>query len=708
MQQNMSQDPSTTEYQRNAWDALKKSINGLVNKVNIPNIQHIVLELFNENVIRGKGLLCRSIQKAQMASQTFTHVFAALIAIINTKLPQTGDLLLRRLVAQFQRSFKRNDKTQLIGLCKFIGHLANQRVAHEVIVLQILMLLLSKPTNDSVEVAITFLREVGQFLQEVSPRGLEAVFDTLRNVLHQANVDTRVQYMIEVIMAVRKDKFSEHPQVIKALDLVEEDDQITHQLSLDGKANEEKLLDVFKFDSKYEQNEASYKELRAEILGEGSDEDGSEESGSEEDSSEEEEVPVQATHSDGKVVIKDMTDTQVKILRRTIYLTIKSSASFEECAHKLLKGTLQPGMEKELANMIIECCQQERTYLKFFGLLARRFCDLQREYQDAFCLEFVEQYNMVHQLETNKLRQMAKLFAHLFYTDAIPWQVLEMIHLNELETTSSSRIFIKELMMEISEFMGIEGMNKKFADPYMQAAFTGLFPRDIPKNTRFAINFFTSIGLGGLTEDLRAYHAAAPKRIMAQQQAGLESDSESGSGSSSSGSSSSNSGSGSSSDNGSSSSSGSGSSSGSSSSGSSSGSNSSSSSSGSSSDDGKSRKKSRRKKSSSPRAEKKKGKKESKEKAPPPVATREQRGGDTTTGDEAFAGRARLSRGESDGGSKGGGGGGRREDRDRDGRRDDRDRGRDRRDDDRGREDSRRRRRSQSPDDRERSKRQRD
>lgn len=29
--------------------------------------------------------------------------------------------------------------------------------------------------------------------------------------------------------------------------------------------------------------------------------------------------------------------------------------------------------------------------------------------------------------------------------------------------------------------------------------FEGLLPRDNPRNTRFAINFFTSIGLGGLT-----------------------------------------------------------------------------------------------------------------------------------------------------------------------------------------------------------------
>jgi len=32
-----------------------------------------------------------------------------------------------------------------------------------------------------------------------------------------------------------------------------------------------------------------------------------------------------------------------------------------------------------------------------------------------------------------------------------------------------------------------------------------LLPKDNPKNTRFAINYFTAIGLGGLTVDLRAH-----------------------------------------------------------------------------------------------------------------------------------------------------------------------------------------------------------
>ncbi|OTF69958.1 hypothetical protein BLA29_001735, partial [Euroglyphus maynei] len=84
MQQNIS-DKNSEAYQRLAWESLKKSINGLINKVNVSNIAFIVKELFAVNLIRGRGLLCRSILRAQQSSPTFTHVYAALIAVANTK-----------------------------------------------------------------------------------------------------------------------------------------------------------------------------------------------------------------------------------------------------------------------------------------------------------------------------------------------------------------------------------------------------------------------------------------------------------------------------------------------------------------------------------------------------------------------------------------------------------------------------------------------
>ena len=54
-------------------------------------------------------------------------------------------------------------------------------------------------------------------------------------------------------------------------------------------------------------------------------------------------------------------------------------------------------------------------------------------------------------------------------------------------------------LQELSENMGLKKLRDRFLDDSYSGAMAGLFPKDNPKNTRFAINFFTSIGLGALT-----------------------------------------------------------------------------------------------------------------------------------------------------------------------------------------------------------------
>jgi pre-mRNA-splicing factor CWC22 len=464
MMQAQIKDKTSVAYQKLAWEALKKSINGLINKVNVSNIGNIVQELFQENIVRGRGLLVRSVVQAQAASPTFTHVYAALVAVINTKFPQTGELLAIRLVIQFKKGFRRNDKAVCVTASKFLAHLVNQMVLHEIVALELLTLLLEEPTDDSVEVAVGFLKDIGEKLTQITPRGALAVFETLRSVLHSKQVNSRVQYMIEVMFAVRKDKFQDHPAIPEGLDLVQEEDQITHLLSLSDSHDGEDLLNVFQEDSDYLANEDKYKEIKAEILGEGSS-DEEESSGDESDDEEsEEDEEGEGAAAEGKMDIMDTTDSKALILRRTIYLTIMSSLDYEECAHKLLK-TKEDGQEPEIAMMLVECCSQERSYLRFYGLLGQRFCMLSQVWVGAFDGLFQEQYATVHRLETNKLRNVAKFFAQLFYCDALPWTGMSCIHLNEEETNSSSRIFVKILFQELAEFMGLLKLNERLRDP---------------------------------------------------------------------------------------------------------------------------------------------------------------------------------------------------------------------------------------------------
>uniref|UniRef100_H3CHL1 Pre-mRNA-splicing factor CWC22 homolog n=1 Tax=Tetraodon nigroviridis TaxID=99883 RepID=H3CHL1_TETNG len=528
-------------YQRMSWEALKKSINGLINKVNVSNIVNIIQELLQENIVRGRGLLARSVLQAQAASPIFTHVYAAVVAIINSKFPQIGELILKRLILTFRKSYRRNLKVppaclQLDNRCltasKFVAHLINQNVAHEILCLEMLTLLLERPTDDS-EVSISFLKECGLKLTEVSPRGINAIFERLRNVLHESAIDKRVQYMIEVMFAIRKDGFKDHPVIPEGLDLVDEEDQFTHMLPLDDDYNTEDVLNVFKLDPDFLENEEKYKTIKREILDEGSSDSGGEDEGSDED--EDDEDGKEEEGEDGeKVTIFDQTEVNLVAFRRTIYLAIQSSLDFEECAHKKMLFCVVFFNQKELCNMILDCCAQQRTYEKFFGLLAGRFCLLKKEYMESFEAIFSEQYDTIHRLETNKLRNVARLFAHLLYTDSVPWSVLECIRMSEETTTSSSRIFVKILFQELCSYMGLPRLNQRLKDVTLQPFFEGLFPRDNPRNTRFSINFFTSIGLGGLTDELREHLMNAPKMIMTQNQEVESSDSTSSSSSSSS------------------------------------------------------------------------------------------------------------------------------------------------------------------------------
>jgi pre-mRNA-splicing factor CWC22 len=184
--------------------------------------------------------------------------------------------------------------------------------------------------------------------------------------------------MIEVLMQVRKDKYKDNPILAEGLDLVEEDEQITHEIQLEEDLKVEEglstylisctsfrsnglLADIFKFDPNYIENEEKYKAIKAEILGEGSsdDESGSEEGDSEDDEEGTFENPLLASppkHASAvleKEGIEDRTETNLVNLRRVIYLTIMNALNYEEAVHKLLKVQLQEGEEVWLCYLLL-------------------------------------------------------------------------------------------------------------------------------------------------------------------------------------------------------------------------------------------------------------------------------------------------------------------------------------------------------------------
>ena len=60
-------------------------------------------------MVRGRGLFARSLLAAVTAAPTYAPVLAALVAVVNTKLPEVGEIVLARTILQVKRAYAASD-----------------------------------------------------------------------------------------------------------------------------------------------------------------------------------------------------------------------------------------------------------------------------------------------------------------------------------------------------------------------------------------------------------------------------------------------------------------------------------------------------------------------------------------------------------------------------------------------------------------------
>jgi len=465
-------------------------------------------------LIRGRGVLSRCLIQAQAAIPNYSPVYAALVAIVNSKIPEFGELLCKRLVKKFRDAYTTNNHASCVAALRFIAHLVNQRVMSELIAFEMLGLFLENPSEDSVELAVELMKDVGPGLKANAKKLYDHVIRQLRDIL-QEGVGARVDAAIKGLLDLSRADFKGQPAVPESLDLVEDEDKITHTISLSQKIDPETRLDIFQKDPQWQLHEDEYADIRRVILGE-------DEIADEEDNAVADEDDPAAKRIEGFGGSVTITDESTRLLelRRKIYLTIVSSVDYQEVVHKLLALKLhKPDEIREITNMVVESCANERSMIKMYAAAGQQLCQVNREYKRAYEELFKKYYETIHLYGTIQLNNIAKFFAHLLYTDSIHWSVLACIKLTEEDTTPAGRIFIKVLFREMCEYMGIVALQKRLELPLMQEYIRGIFPLDSTKNMRFSINFFTASGLGGLTQRLRDELKLMQQKL-AQQAAG--------------------------------------------------------------------------------------------------------------------------------------------------------------------------------------------
>lgn len=477
------------ERQREAWTELADAVERLVDGATAENIKDTAVSLFELNVVAARGVLVRRVMQRQRQVPLASAVLALLVAVMASKIPEIGNLAVSRVLLQYRRAHRTGLRLMCRSSTELIGCLINQKVCLDVVGLQLLQTWLSVPTDDLVQLAVGFLTTTGAALEQASPQVMLGVADRLRTMLH-AGGDPR----IESWLRLRKGRYRTHPRVSPSLDLVEDEDAYTSALDLADNLVLEDILSCFVFDPEWDLHQAAYAELRLQILGSGESEDESEDGG-------EQVAPPRTV---------DLTGSTATQFRKRIYLTLQNSSLAQEAVHKLLGLTPPAGIALHalVAETLVTACANEKAYSKFLARSGELLCRHDAKWEAAFAALFPQWYARSGD-STNQIRNSARFWGHLLASDRLGWEVLACVQLSDTTTTPAGRVFVKFVFAELVAQLGVPLLLERLHEEYIQPYLVGMFPTSDRAAMVFAINYWTAIGLGVVTEAMRGRIAAA-------------------------------------------------------------------------------------------------------------------------------------------------------------------------------------------------------
>mmetsp|Transcript_25240 Transcript_25240/g.62170 ORF Transcript_25240/g.62170 Transcript_25240/m.62170 type:complete len:933 (+) Transcript_25240:189-2987(+) len=257
-----------------------------------------------------------------------------------------------------------------------------------------------------------------------------------------------------------------------------------------------------------------------------------------------------------------------------------ATSSVEECLDQM--DLLEVQNERELVDILVKCCSQERVYFENYGAVAAHLCHNSmkttprhsntatsrhrvlspgfiqpRVHRSKWRQALESKFVACYRKETKKLRKLrnaAMFFSHLLTTNAISYQIFDTCKLSNKTTTTSSRYFLKILLKDLAHhltlprlqrriqefphaFAGlvllnrpapVANSNESVGDKSRRASFTSTTSTltsytsnsflQSSENMRFAVQFLTEIGLKVLTLDMRGHLARIEKEQREQRQ----------------------------------------------------------------------------------------------------------------------------------------------------------------------------------------------
>ena len=282
-QQPSGVDPAEMAKQKESFERLNRRIVGAVNRVSSSTIPECVVDLLRGNIERGRGLFAKAVMSTQEANTELSPVLASFVSVVNKEFPDVVRLLLKRLVIQWRRYYRRQHYSGVSATSKFLASLFLFGVIDEGLLLQMLSTLLCQDSISEFDIDVTscLFRESFKGLEERNPQAFYAILEPMRDLLHADpkilthRSESVVSALFEAVKIWQQEKQTQ-PVIPKELALVPEEDWCPHdidfmdeELGANGTfGNLEGTLDRFQYDANFDAEEREYEQKKIALLGE--------------------------------------------------------------------------------------------------------------------------------------------------------------------------------------------------------------------------------------------------------------------------------------------------------------------------------------------------------------------------------------------------------------------------------------------------------
>lgn len=446
-------DPKRREKLQN----LRRQIKGYINRLAEANLHRIAIDienLYNSNARHDVNetltqIITDSLISNVLAADRIVLEQMLLIATLHANIgSEIGAFFLQVVIEKFDKMFQHIDSLsvenkELDNVIFIICHLYTYRLFKHELIYELLEKLCEKMTEKRVECMLLVLRSIGFILRKDDPLMLKDFIIKVQKLAHttgdETAKNTRVMFMLDILMAVKNNNVSKIPQY---------DPTIVEHFR--------KLLKQFVRAGKYVTTLAVTMEdlLNADERGKWW-LVGSAWTGNEKKQKDNNDQSIQASVQDEQrkkifeLARKQRMNTDDK---KNLFYILMTAEDYLDAFEKIVSSVKD---ERTIIAVIVHCCLSEKNYNPYYEVLAQKFCDHNRKFLLAIQFTIWDKIKDIKSLSTKRVTNLAKLLISLIENGNLPLSVLKVIEFTKPDKATFGflrKVLVGLLLVEEEKF----------------------------------------------------------------------------------------------------------------------------------------------------------------------------------------------------------------------------------------------------------------